>query len=68
MIRGTQIQSLVKCLIILMRSVVSDSANPWTVACKAPLCMGFSRREYRSGLPCPPPGGFFPTQEWNPSV
>ena len=31
-------------------------ATPWIVACKAPLCMGFSRQEYWSGLPCPPPG------------
>ena len=29
--------------------------NPWTVACKASLCLGFSRQEYWSGLPCPPP-------------
>ena len=28
----------------------------WTVACQAPLSMGFSRQEYWSGLPCPPPG------------
>ena len=28
----------------------------WTVACQAFLSMGFSRQEYRSGLPCPPPG------------
>ena len=26
------------------------------VACRAPLSMGFSRQEYWSGLPCPPPG------------
>ena len=26
------------------------------VACQAPLSMGFSRPEYWSGLPCPPPG------------
>ena len=26
----------------------------WTVACQAPLSMGFSRPEYWSGLPCPP--------------
>ena len=41
------------------QSVVSDSfATPWTVA-PAPrlLCpWGFSRQEYCSGLPCPPPG------------
>ena len=27
----------------------------WTVACQATLSMGFSRQEYRSGLPCPSP-------------
>ena len=26
-------------------------ATPWTVACQAPLSMGFSRQEYWSGLP-----------------
>ena len=28
----------------------------WTVAPQAPLSMGFSRQEYWSGLPDPPPG------------
>ena len=28
----------------------------WTVALQAPLSLGFSRQEYCSGLPCPPPG------------
>ena len=28
----------------------------WTVAHQAPLSMGFSRQEYWSRLPCPPPG------------
>ena len=28
----------------------------WTVACQAPLSMGFSRQEYWSGLPFPVPG------------
>ena len=28
----------------------------WTVACQAPLSMGFSRQEYWSGLPYPLPG------------
>ena len=31
-------------------------ATLWTVALHAPLSMGFSRQEYWSGLPCPPPG------------
>ena len=30
--------------------------TPWTVVRQAPLSMGFSRQEYWSGLPCPPPG------------
>ena len=30
-------------------------ATPWTVACKVPLSMGFSRQEYWSGLPFPSP-------------
>ena len=37
-------------------SVESDSMTPWTIACQAPLSIGFSRQEYWSGLPCPPPG------------
>ena len=39
----------------------------WTVAHQAPLSMGFSRQEYWSGLPCPPPG-FFLTQGSNPGL
>ena len=31
-------------------------ATPWTVACQTPLFMGFSRQEFWSGLPFPPPG------------
>ena len=30
--------------------------TPWTVVRQAPLSMSFSRQEYWSGLPCPPPG------------
>ena len=37
-------------------SYIQLFAIPWTVACQAPLPMGFSRQEYWSGLPCPPPG------------
>ena len=35
---------------------MSNSSTPWTVACQAPLSIGFSRQEYWSGLPCLPPG------------
>ena len=35
----------------------SDSfTTPWTLACQAPLSMGFSRQEHWSGLPFPSPG------------
>ena len=30
--------------------------TPWTVAYQTPPSMGFSRQEYWSGLPFPPPG------------
>ena len=31
-------------------------ATLWTVPCQAPQSLGFSRQDYWSGLPCPPPG------------
>ena len=37
-------------------SVASNSATPRTVACRAPLSMGFCRQECWSGLPFPSPG------------
>ena len=37
-------------------SPVRFFATLWTVALQAALSMGFSRQEYWSGLPCPPPG------------
>ena len=42
--------------IICMLSHFQLFAILWTVACPAPLSMGFSRQEYWSGLPCYPPG------------
>ena len=38
------------------RSVVSDSATPWTAARQVPLSVGFSWQEDCSGLPSPPAG------------
>ena len=35
--------------------VIRLFATLWTVAPQDPLSMGFSRQEYCSGLPCPPP-------------
>ena len=37
-------------------SCVSLFVTPWAEACQAPLFLGFSRQEYWSGLPFPPPG------------
>jgi len=48
-------------------------ATLWTVACQAPLSMGFSRQEYWGGLLCPPPGdlpipGIEPTSLMSPAL
>ena len=37
-------------------SRVQLCATPWTVARQAPLCMGFARQEYWSGLSFPTSG------------
>ena len=37
-------------------AVILDFVTLWTVAHQAPLSRGFSRQEYWTGLPCPPPG------------
>ena len=45
------------CYAVLSRfSCVHLWGTLWTVVRQAPLSMGFSRQEYWSGLPCPPPG------------
>ena len=49
-----KVQSPQMC--VLSHSRVWLSELPWTVARHAPLSTGFSRQEYWSGLPCPPPG------------
>ena len=43
------------CVYVCMLSCVQLFATPWTIACQAPLSMGYSRQEYWSGLPFPPP-------------
>ena len=42
--------------------------NPWIVARRAPLSMGFPRQEYRSGLPFSSPGNLILTQGSNPHL
>ena len=44
------------CVSAQLLSCVWLFGIPWTIACQAPLSMGFSRREYWIMLPFPPPG------------
>ena len=47
------------CVCVRARSVAQSlqlSVTPCTVACRAPLSMGFSKQEYWGGLPFPTPG------------
>ena len=46
----------VKKMKVKSLSRVQLFATQWTVAYQAPPSMGFSRQEYWSELPCPPPG------------
>ena len=49
--------SLLACACILSHfSHIWLFVTLWTVVHQAPLPTGFSRQEYWSGLPCPPPG------------
>ena len=43
-------------MLMLVFSCVQLFATLWTVAHRDPLPMGFSKKEYWSGLLCPPPG------------
>ena len=54
-------------------SCVQLCATLLTVAQQAPLSIGFSRQEYWSGLPCPPPGdlpdpGIKPASPMSPAL
>ena len=45
------------CVCVLNRfGHVRLFAALWTVACQAPLSVGFSRQEYWNGFPCSPQG------------
>ena len=43
-------------LILCAQLYVRLFGTLWTVACQAPLPIGFPRQEHWSGLPFPPPG------------
>ena len=49
-------------VLVLVAQSCPTLATPWKAARQAPLSMGFSRQERRSGLPFPPPGDL-PTPE-----
>ena len=78
MVNKTQVSNTKGCVCervctCQLTSVVSSSAALWTVACQAPLSMGFSRQEYRSGLPFPssghlPDSGIEPTSSVSPAL
>ena len=63
----------VMCCVLSQCNRVRLFANLWTVAHQAPLSVGFSRQEYWSGLPRPPPGdlpnpGIEPTSLVSPAL
>ena len=63
--------SICGCVCVL--SHVQLFVTPWTVAHQAPLSLGFPRKEYRSGLPFPPPEhlpnpGIKPTSPVSPAL
>ena len=51
--RQLGILGILLCVCVSRSSHVQLFANPWTVACQAPLSMQFSRQEYQSRLPFP---------------
>ena len=44
------------CVCVLSRSVVFNSATPWTAARQAPLSMGVLQTRVLEWVACPPPG------------
>ena len=55
--RDMMIRDLINIYTVLSCSVVSNSLRPHGLLPTRLLCpWGFSRQEYWSGLPCPPPG------------
>ena len=56
---GIRLLLTTRCVCVCVCSVTQWCplfAIPWTVACQAPLSMGFPRQEYWSRLPFPIPG------------
>ena len=55
---GKKIFLLFLLVVVYLLSSVNSFVTPWTVACQAPLSMGFPKQEFWSGLPFPSPGIF----------
>ena len=53
----SELQLLLLTMRACMLSRVQLFVTLWTISHQAPLSMGFSRQEYRSGYPFPSPGG-----------
>ena len=69
----TYTSQMFTCVSMCVLRYVQLFPTPWTVACQAPVSMGFSRQEYWSGLPCPTPGdlpdpGIKPTSPVSPAM
>ena len=67
------LQYYINCAVLSHFSRVWIFATPWTIALQAPLSMGFSRKEYWSGMPCPPAGdhpdpGIEPVSPMSPAL
>ena len=58
---GVGCHFLLQCMKVKSLSRVWLFATPWTVAYQAPPSMGFSRQEYRSGVPLPSPNWLYPS-------
>ena len=56
MLKDYRVSLLIAYVCMCVLSCVQLFATPWTVARQASQFMGFSRQEYWSGLPLPPPG------------
>ena len=50
-----QIMDKLSCYVVQLLSCVQFTVTPWTVACQAPLSMGFTKQEYWNGLLFPSP-------------
>ena len=57
-------------LVVLVTKSCPTLVTPWTVACRAPLSMGFSQQEYWHGVLFPSPGNLPDPgiKPWSPAL